>query len=212
MGKIKQGILGGFSGKVGSVIGSSWKGKSYMRGIAASIANPRTLRQRIQRTKFAMAIAAIQPITAFLRVGFRNYAQGRTAFNAAMSYTFRNAIAGTYPDYYIDYTKLLVAHGSLTGAFSPSVDSPTGKIEVYWDDNSGMGNAQPTDLAMVVAINPERGESLYILEGEPRTAGCEEMAISPYWAGENIEVYLTFISEDGKSIADSVHCGTVTAH
>ena len=32
MGTIKQGILGGFSGKVGTVVGSSWKGISYMRG------------------------------------------------------------------------------------------------------------------------------------------------------------------------------------
>ena len=32
MGKIKQGILGGFKGKVGTVIGSSWNGIAYMKG------------------------------------------------------------------------------------------------------------------------------------------------------------------------------------
>lgn len=37
MGTIKQGILGGFSGKVGTVIGGSWKGISYMRLQAQSI-------------------------------------------------------------------------------------------------------------------------------------------------------------------------------
>ncbi len=42
MGKIKQGILGGFSGKVGTVIGGNWKGISYMRSIPQSIKNPRT--------------------------------------------------------------------------------------------------------------------------------------------------------------------------
>ena len=35
MGTINQGILGGFSGKVGTVIGGSWKGITYMRGIAS---------------------------------------------------------------------------------------------------------------------------------------------------------------------------------
>jgi hypothetical protein len=40
MGKINQGILGGFSGKVGNVVGGSWKGIEYMRVIPASIANP----------------------------------------------------------------------------------------------------------------------------------------------------------------------------
>jgi hypothetical protein len=35
MGTIKQGILGGFSGKVGTVIGASWKGINYMRSTGA---------------------------------------------------------------------------------------------------------------------------------------------------------------------------------
>ena len=39
MGTIKQGILGGFSGKVGTVVGSSWKGISYMRGQAQNVKN-----------------------------------------------------------------------------------------------------------------------------------------------------------------------------
>jgi hypothetical protein len=30
MGTIKQGILGGFSGKVGTVVGGTWKGIHYM--------------------------------------------------------------------------------------------------------------------------------------------------------------------------------------
>ena len=52
MGKIKQGILGGFKGKVGTVIGSSWNGISYMRGRAQSHRNPNTAAQVRQRDFF----------------------------------------------------------------------------------------------------------------------------------------------------------------
>ncbi len=52
MGKIKQGILGGFKGKVGTVIGSSWNGIAYMRGIAQSVKNPKTAGQTTQRGFF----------------------------------------------------------------------------------------------------------------------------------------------------------------
>ena len=45
MGKIKQGILGGFKGKVGTVIGASWNGIAYMRGLAQSVKNPKTEEQ-----------------------------------------------------------------------------------------------------------------------------------------------------------------------
>ena len=52
MGKIKQGILGGFNGKVGPVIGSSWNGIAYMRGQAQSVKNPKTAAQMQQRNFF----------------------------------------------------------------------------------------------------------------------------------------------------------------
>lgn len=52
MGKIKQGILGGFKGKVGTVIGSSWNGISYMRGQAQSVRNANTPAQQMQRGFF----------------------------------------------------------------------------------------------------------------------------------------------------------------
>ena len=52
MGKIKQGILGGFKGKVGTVIGSSWNGIAYMKGLPQSIKNPKTAAQQAQRALF----------------------------------------------------------------------------------------------------------------------------------------------------------------
>ena len=52
MGKIKQGILGGFRGKVGTVVGASWKGIAYMRGLPQSIKNPKTAAQQAQRAFF----------------------------------------------------------------------------------------------------------------------------------------------------------------
>jgi len=210
MGKIKQGILGGFSGKVGSVVGSSWKGISYMRGKAVSIKNPRTLQQMMHRNKFAAALSVLQPITAFLRVGFKRYAHRKSEFNAAMSYTVKNAIAGTYPDYTIDFSKLLVSRGSLTGANSATAAPVIGKIKLTWEDNTGIGEAQPTDKAMAVAINPAKGEAAYITDGAPRSSEVENLLVSPYWTGDEVEVYLAFISENGKDVATSVYLGSVT--
>lgn len=118
MGKIKQGILGGFNGTVGTVIGGSWKGLAYMRGKAQSIKNPRTEKQMAQRIKFGMAQKFVKVMTGYLQVGFRNYTQQQTATNAAMSHTVRNCITGSYPDFSIDPTKVLVSSGSLMPADS----------------------------------------------------------------------------------------------
>ena len=51
---IKRGILGGFSNKIGNVVGTSWKGISVMRSLPQSVHNPRTEAQEEQRTNFAV--------------------------------------------------------------------------------------------------------------------------------------------------------------
>ena len=79
MGTIKQGILGGFSGKVGTVIGGSWKGISYMRSQAQSVKNPRTDGQLSQRSKFALALDFLKPLTDIVRTGFKLYTNKQTA-------------------------------------------------------------------------------------------------------------------------------------
>lgn len=63
MGAIKQGILGSFSGKVGTVVGSSWMGISYMRALSPNVKDARSPKQLAQREKFALANAFIKPIT-----------------------------------------------------------------------------------------------------------------------------------------------------
>ena len=67
---IKQGILGGFSGKIGNVVGGSWKGINYMR-VLTKPSNPNSEKQVNQRTKFTTALSFLQPITPFLRVGYK---------------------------------------------------------------------------------------------------------------------------------------------
>lgn len=52
---IKRGILGGFSNKIGNVVGTSWKGISVMRSLPQSVHNPKTEAQEEQRTNFAVA-------------------------------------------------------------------------------------------------------------------------------------------------------------
>ena len=62
MGIIRQGILGGFSGKVANVVGSSWKGIAIVKSLPLSVANPRTAAQVGQREKMAACVEALKPI------------------------------------------------------------------------------------------------------------------------------------------------------
>lgn len=210
MGKINQGILGGFSGKVGTVVGGSWKGISYMRAKAVSVANPKTEAQLIQRAKFALAVQYLQPCTDFVRAGYKNYAIKQTAFNAAMSYTLSNAISGTYPSFIIDPAKILLSKGALTTASNAQAALSGSTVKITWDDNSGLGSAKPTDLSLAIVVNPDNNEAVYRIAGTARTSEEESLTIPIDWTGDKVEVYLGFVSEDGKEVSNSMYAGSIT--
>ena len=198
MGTIKQGILGGFSGKVGTVIGSSWKGINYMRGRAQSVKNPRTEGQVEQRSKFALTLDFLKPITAYVRTGYKTYATKKTAFNAAMSYIVKNAVSGAFPNYALDFSRVLVSRGSLTQPSIPNVSMSAGRATVTWNDNSGQGDALPTDFAMPLAFNTAAAT---------RADQSAELNFPADWNGDTVELYIGFASADGINIANSIYLG-----
>lgn len=210
MGKISQGVLGGFSGKIGNVVGGTWKGIDYMRIKPANVSNPRTAGQVDQRSKFSTTLKFLQSMTDFLRVGFKLYANKMTQFNAAMSYNLNNAITGSYPNFTIDYANALVSRGGLTGAFNAAVSSSGGLVEFTWDDNTGSGNAQATDKALLVVYNPAKDESIYDSAGAVRSATSQNLGMPTSYVGDDVEAFIGFLSEDGKEVAYSVYLGSVT--
>lgn len=211
MGKINQGILGGFSGKVGNVIGGNWKGIDYMRVKPASVHNPRTEGQMDQRTRFAQVLQFLQPMKDFIKVGYKNYAIKMTQFNSAMSYILKNAVTGSFPNYTIDYANALISRGSLAGVLNGSATSSTaGTVEFTWYDNSNEGNAQATDKALILAYNKIKGEAVFVTDGALRTAGTQTLTVPDDFSGDAVECFIAFISADGLSVSNSKYVGSIT--
>jgi len=209
MGTIKQGILGGFSGKVGTVIGGNWKGIDYMRSKAASVSNPKTEAQLDQRARFGAALKFLQPLTSFIRVGFKNYAVKMTAFNSAMSYNLNNALDGAYPDYFIDYTRALVSRGSLPGAFNPTVESTiAGQVEFTWEDNSSDADANVSDLVLLVVYNPSKQQAITVIGGNSRTAGRQMVTVPKAFSGDEVFCFIAFQNANQSILSNSTFVGT----
>ncbi len=209
MGRIKKGVLGGFSGKVGNVVGSSWKGIDYIRSLAASVKNPRTEGQMAQRTKFSVVMEFLRPIIPYLNVGFKPYANRQSGYNAAMSYNVNNAVAGTFPDITVDYPKILVSKGSLLGAENATATSAAGKITFTWTDNSDVNDAKATDLAMPLAYNTTKGQAIFKTNGAERSAGTDVLTVPDSWLDDEVELYLGFVSKDGSLVATSAYLGRI---
>lgn len=197
MGTIMNGILGGFSGKVGTVIGSNWNGIDYMRSRAANITQPNTPAQLAQRARFGMVGKFLRPLIPFLRLGYKNLAVKQSAYNAALAYTLDNAITGTYPTLDIDYTKVLVCQGNLLGAENPAVVSATaGKIDFSWDNNSTDYGANETDKVVLVAYNATLKKFATVIGAATRGQGTQTMTLPDIFTGQEVQTYIGFCSAD----------------
>ncbi|MFA7688186.1 MAG: DUF6266 family protein [Moheibacter sp.] len=213
MGKIGKGILGGVSGKVGNVVGASWKGIDYIRSKPLHVKNSRTEGQVKQRTKFNLVLRFLQPNLGFIQVGYKNYTNKKSQFNSAMSYILNNAITGTSPlDYAIDYSLALLSRGMLSSALNGTTDLTTaGQVDFSWDDNSTDSNANATDKSMLVVFNSDKTESVYITEGPDRSTGLAIVNIPDSWSGDTVELFMAFINEDGTLVSNSNYLGSGTA-
>lgn len=86
MGVIRRGLLGGFSGRVGNIVGSSWKGIAVIKSLPLSVANPRTTGQVAQRTAFADTVGfASLLLSQFLKPLWDRFASQMSGYNAFVS-------------------------------------------------------------------------------------------------------------------------------
>lgn len=217
MGTYKQGIHGKFSGKVGNIVGSSWKGKGVMRILPASVSNPRTGKQLNQRSKFGMAIKLVHANGALVKSGFRPWANGMSAHNAAMSYNLAHAFTGEHPNVSIDFSRVLISRGDLAPVSNLTAVSTTpAYITLNWADNSAAQNARATDRLMASLYDSESGTAAIYPFAASRADGTAELASPAGWTGRSVQVLAFFIDEAAASgienkqqVSDSVWGGTL---
>ena len=124
MGTIKQGILGGFSGKVGTVIGSSWKGISYMRGQAQHYTTQATWGTLFCQRALSAIIEVLRPIASTLRLTFGDYDHGMSTFNKAVKNNYPGAIENHDGEPVVIYKKLQLSKGFLQCFDMFAIDEP----------------------------------------------------------------------------------------
>lgn len=218
MATIKQGILGGLSGKVGNVVGGSWKGISYIRALPTHVTNANTIGQKSARMKLQMVMQFLKTCTPLIRIGFNGYAVKMSAFNAATSYNFHNAISGEYPDFETDYAKIMVAMGNLTGGDNVSCNAAeASKVAFAWSENSGVGIALPGDTALLLVYNPVKNRSVYLLQGNSRSDAGAVLNVPANFSGDEVHCYIAFADltklvrgQEKNYVSNSVYAGTVT--
>lgn len=209
MAKFNKGILGGFTGTVGTVVGGYWRGIEYMRSRSNRRNFTSSQRQKEQQLKFGLLTSFQQPFNSLLNRTFESYAVKMTGANSALSYNLRNAVSGTYPEYTVNYSQFLMSRGSLPNALNPGAAAGANSmVNFSWTDNSGSATAMGTDQVYVVLYCEATKQSVISATGSLRSEEATSINVSQF-AGQTVETWLFFISEDDTYVATSIHTGSV---
>ncbi|MCT4587351.1 MAG: DUF6266 family protein [Carboxylicivirga sp.] len=209
MGRFIKGILGGFSGKVGNIVGGSWRGISYMRSLSERRNYVPSEKQLMQQARFAYAVSFLQPIHPVVRVGYRNQANQKSALNAALAHVLKKVVEGDYPAYRINYASLEIAKGLLPGPQSPAVQLQDLSLAFTWRDGASILKDYGDNQVLLLAIG-EGSYPTYSIGEAVRNDGQATLDVPDAPAGTVLHTYLAFIDVNSNSVSNSYYVGELS--
>jgi hypothetical protein len=154
MGKIKQGILGGFKGKVGTVIGASWNGIAYMKGLPQSQKDPKTAAQMAQRAFFKEIQDLVGQLSAEQQIFLiPSTPQGMTRRNMLVKQLAEDPVV-TADSKSVNLAELATIGNAPTAAL-PKVNVTTSlsNLVISWDEENDWRTAHANEYPTIFVAN-----------------------------------------------------------
>lgn len=202
MAKIKSGILGPVSGRIGGVVGAKWKDVPVLRSYPISVANPNTSSQQNQRGKFGQCVAVARILLAdLIHIYWDPFSRTMSGFNHFIQVN----IDAFGPESLISPSEFYSARGVLVGIsnFSANLDAGSLEVSYFWDDNSGVGDALATDLLVAVIYNQTQKKWFVSTSTWKRQDRACAFTISGVVSTDILHAYGFFRRPDISKISDS---------
>ncbi len=213
MGLIKQGILGGFRKKTGTVVGAFWRRLDVIRALPRSNGKAPTQLQLNQQIKFGLVTGFLSNLSTLIDDGFKNSGSIATPMNLAVAYHLKEAITGVEPNFEIDLPKVKFSAGRLEMPDEFSVNVLAGGlINLTWphtaqDDKLING----TDVLQVLVYNPGKQKFLKLKTAATRAEMTYEVQVPANFVGDEVHLYVGFKSVIKKMLhSDSEYLGMTT--
>jgi len=199
MGKFYNGVLGTMTGKVGGVVGRTWKGINTVAAYQPNVSNPRTNLQVAQRVKMAtITQLASQINTSIIKPLWDRFAKGMSGYNAFI----QNNIPFVSDLGVIDLSKLEISKGKMVAPviLDAAYDGTVWDIE--WDPAIADSYSMSTDKAYILITSSDAKKVTISAAIVQRSEGQISIPsdISP--DGESY-IYLAFKRADGTIVSNT---------
>ena len=198
MARQRYGIVDGYRGSVGPVIGYMWRGRWCLRSRPVHVHNPCTEPQQRNRERFRQTVLLASRMKEALRVGMHaaSMAAGMTECNmfCRMNHGLVGAEGGSMT---VDHARLQLSCGPVAGvAVETVVADGEGAIALTFSSEGGSG----ADRVRVYAWCEEREECLLAAD-VARREGAASVALPEGWCGCTVHLYLFATDYRGRASA-----------
>ena len=211
MGTIQNGLLGGFSGKVGPLVGARWRNKNIIRSAPQPSSKPRSQKQVSNQSNFGLVSSFLAKYRAFINNYFIPDADEKSAYGSAMSYHRKHATLQEDGLHYMNYPNVLISKGALPGVMGATLTTgAANSLQLTWDDNSEQALAAPTDLLTVAAYAPALHTFYFFKACAERKYTTVQLTIPAGFTQQNLQLWATFTDQAAHpTAATSCYVGEV---
>lgn len=196
----KQGVLGPFSGKVGTVVGSSWRGVPYIRSLATKVANPRTQGQVAARSRLAAIASRLKHFAFVISAGFVN-SGSMSPWSAAIKANMK-ALTGPSDDPEVDMTAVTLSDGSAT--FDVKTVKSASSVDFSWKAPKAADSFFGGSL-YAAAYNVANGKAVNFLAD--LSAAAASFDFRTIISGEDDDVHIYFFVASQSVSTATTHIG-----
>jgi|TARA_R100000479_G_scaffold51000_2_gene23970 hypothetical protein len=211
MGTLQNGLMGGFSGKVGPVVGATWRNKNIIRSAPQLSNKPRSQAQLSNQSNFGLVSTFLVKYRSFINAYFIPDADCKAAYGSAMSYHRKHANIQQDGLYYMNYPKVLISKGTLPGVLGITLTSlPNNGLQLTWEDNSEQTLAAPNDLLTVATYAPALHTFYFFGACAERQDTTVQLTIPAGFTEQNLQLWATFTDQAAHpTAATSCYVGEV---
>lgn len=206
MARLINGANGPFIGKVGSVIGYTINGVSYMKGLHKKRTKPPTEGELLNRKKFTAAQKWLTPLLEFVKPGFKDYNQRFQGFSAAKSWLMKNAMQVVDNEAVIDPSLVRISSGTLPLPQDIAVTFEEPNLFRFTWKPSGPAVLE-LEQVMALVYNVEECFAYGFVYGNSKSAGEQIVPVEIFEGGTTLHCYLAFLTTDRSNQSDSVYLG-----
>jgi hypothetical protein len=204
MGKLKGGILGPVTGKVGAVVGSVSGGQNIIKKMPSSYNDKGSESQLTQRSTFENTLRWAQALNGVLSTGFIEKPAKQSSFNAFMSANSGSGVITATPA----WNNFKVSKGSLAAPdFSMNTTANTATLRFDWNDDTDGSAKMSTDKVYAVAINPATKQVVMSDGTKTRADETLTLPLPASMQGVDLQTYCFVKRADGKKASNSVRTG-----